>query len=265
MKNNPSSPEEVKKHFCSPKIEILCFSAFLLSDLYGFINRKKLYVAQNQEHSPSENDENAAGCRIAYFGNLFYFAESAVNANVFEISGGRRPVHYSARNYQYFARKKLYVALVRTHDALAFDVQNYFFRIVRVHRENFHSVVGNRYIKRFFAHFLLRTPELYHFAPLLVNREKIALYGQKIDFLQIKYTSEENKSQLRRIQKTPAKNTIADVFNVILFSLRLNQRMPLSLISFSTSVPLNFSVTSFSSNFSFIVSFILVMGCLSSA
>lgn len=60
MKNNPSSPEEVKKHFSSPKIEISCFSVFLLSDLYGFISRKKLYVAQNQEHSPSESDENAA-------------------------------------------------------------------------------------------------------------------------------------------------------------------------------------------------------------
>ena len=60
LKNNPSSPEEVKKHFCYPKIEISCFSAFLLSDLYGFINRKKLYVAQNPDHTPSENDENAA-------------------------------------------------------------------------------------------------------------------------------------------------------------------------------------------------------------
>lgn len=60
MKNNPSSPEEVKKPFCSPKIEISYFSAVLLADVYGFINRKKLYVAQNQEHSPSENDENAA-------------------------------------------------------------------------------------------------------------------------------------------------------------------------------------------------------------
>ena len=53
----PFFTQEVKKHFCSPKIEISCFSAFLLSDLYGFISRKKLYVAQNQKHSPSENDE----------------------------------------------------------------------------------------------------------------------------------------------------------------------------------------------------------------
>lgn len=37
-----------------------CFSAVLLADVYGFINRKKLYVAQNQEHTSSENDENAA-------------------------------------------------------------------------------------------------------------------------------------------------------------------------------------------------------------
>ena len=59
IENCKTIDEEVKKHFCFPKIEISCFSAFLLSDLYGFISRKKLYVAQNQEHSPSENDENA--------------------------------------------------------------------------------------------------------------------------------------------------------------------------------------------------------------
>ncbi len=36
-----------------------CFSAFPLADVYGFINRKKLYVAQNPEHTPSESDKNA--------------------------------------------------------------------------------------------------------------------------------------------------------------------------------------------------------------
>lgn len=39
---------------------IACFSAFLLADVYGFINWKKLYVTQNPEHAPSESDENAA-------------------------------------------------------------------------------------------------------------------------------------------------------------------------------------------------------------
>lgn len=60
MKNNQTSPEKVKKNFYFSKIEIACFSAFLLSDLHGFFNRKKLYVAQNPKYAPSESDENAA-------------------------------------------------------------------------------------------------------------------------------------------------------------------------------------------------------------